>query len=201
MVGDLTDRAVLDVGCGTGRVLDYAPNVSGYVGIDPSYARLKALRARHRHARLVWTTLPSLVPMWPTGITNGGPLDSVVQRRAKGESGDLRFDVVLALFGAGGARATRSWSVFPCCCGPVRHRPNSDVDIEWPSPAVCASSGHTGATTGAARLLSGEEMTARGPLVCRSRGRLGVGSFHFLDFVSRWPARSRRSRCSPDCPR
>jgi SAM-dependent methyltransferase len=103
MVGNLTDCAVLDVGCATGRVLDSAPNLSRYVGIDPCHARLKALRKRHRYAQLVWTTLASFVPMWPTGITNGGPQDAVLQRRAKGESGDRRFDVVLALFGAGGA--------------------------------------------------------------------------------------------------
>jgi hypothetical protein len=103
LVGDLTNRAVLDVGCASGRLLDSAPGASRYVGIDPSHARLESLCRRHPHAQLVWTTLASYVPVWPTGITKGGPQDALLQRAAVGESGDGRFDVVLALFGVGGS--------------------------------------------------------------------------------------------------
>ncbi|HXG70838.1 MAG TPA: class I SAM-dependent methyltransferase [Gemmatimonadaceae bacterium] len=91
MLGDLTDHEVLDVGCGSGRVLDSVKNVSRYVGIDPSHARLTALRQRHPHAQLVWTTLASFVPVWPTGVTKGGPQDALLQRPAMGEGGGRKI--------------------------------------------------------------------------------------------------------------
>lgn len=118
LVGDLTDRGVLDVGCVSGRVLDSAPNVSRYVGIDPSVARLEALRGRHPDAQLVWTTLSSFVPVWPTGVTKGGPQDALLQRAAVGERGDGRFEVVLALFGAGGSLSDRELERIPLLLRP-----------------------------------------------------------------------------------
>ena len=92
---------MLDVGSATSRVLDSLPNVSRYVGIDPRHAELDALRQRHPDAHLVWTTLSSFVPVWPTGITKGGPQDALLQRPRDSQAVDTRFDVVLALFGAG----------------------------------------------------------------------------------------------------
>lgn len=94
---------MLDVGCASGQLLDSAPNLSRYVGIDPSHARLEALRRRHPNAHLVWTTLASFVPAWLTGITKGGPKDALLQRSAVREREDGRFDVVLAVFGLGGS--------------------------------------------------------------------------------------------------
>jgi hypothetical protein len=49
----------------------------------------------------VWTTLSSFVPMWPGGITKGGPEDALLQHPRDHPRLDKRFDVVLALFGAG----------------------------------------------------------------------------------------------------
>ena len=46
MLGDLSDKRVLDVGCGTGLLLDYA-RPGGYTGIDPSGAMLALLHAKH----------------------------------------------------------------------------------------------------------------------------------------------------------
>jgi len=42
---------ILDLGCGTGRNLDYLP--AGAVALDPHWASLKRARARAGHARLV----------------------------------------------------------------------------------------------------------------------------------------------------
>jgi ubiquinone/menaquinone biosynthesis C-methylase UbiE len=42
---------ILDLGCGTGRNLEYLP--PGTVGLDPAWASLKAARTRAAHARLV----------------------------------------------------------------------------------------------------------------------------------------------------
>jgi 2-polyprenyl-3-methyl-5-hydroxy-6-metoxy-1,4-benzoquinol methylase len=81
VVGDLTDREVLDVGCGTGRTLDYAERAAGYTGIDPSQAMLDRLRVRHPSAHTICTTLRSFAPV------------------SNGEVG--RYDTVLALFGTG----------------------------------------------------------------------------------------------------
>jgi len=100
-IGDLADRAVLDVGCATSGVLEFVPNVFRYVGIDPSHAGLDGLRQRHPEAHLVWTTLSSFVPVWPTGITAEGPQDALLQRPWDSPVADSRFDIVLALFGTG----------------------------------------------------------------------------------------------------
>jgi SAM-dependent methyltransferase len=82
LVGDMTGLDVLDVGCGTGRALDYAQHAAGYTGIDPSQAMLSRLLARYPNAHTICTALRSFVPL-----------------AANGEIG--RYDVVLALFGTG----------------------------------------------------------------------------------------------------
>lgn len=46
LVGDLSQANVLDIGCGTGLLLDYL-HPAHYVGIDPSLAMLDQLRAKH----------------------------------------------------------------------------------------------------------------------------------------------------------
>ena len=61
-VGDLTDRSVLDIGCGTGLFLDY--NEPGrYVGIDPSGEMLNCLVEKHpdRAADVVQAKLEEFV--------------------------------------------------------------------------------------------------------------------------------------------
>ncbi|MBM3120494.1 MAG: class I SAM-dependent methyltransferase, partial [Chloroflexi bacterium] len=75
MLGDLQDKSVLDVGCGTGLLLDYALP-QRYTGIDPSHAMLERLLQKHPKQRgtVLCTPLRSFV---------GG-----------------RYDVIIALFGA-----------------------------------------------------------------------------------------------------
>lgn len=44
---ELLSGSVLDVGCGTGLLLDYCPHVAPYVGIDPSAGMLAKAREKH----------------------------------------------------------------------------------------------------------------------------------------------------------
>lgn len=57
---EITERlrlqgSVLDVGCGTGLLLDYLP-ITDYTGIDPSLPMLQRLQAKHPEATTVKTT-------------------------------------------------------------------------------------------------------------------------------------------------
>jgi len=75
LLGDVTGESVLDVGCGTGLLLDYA-RPARYMGVDPSGAMLDRLLAKHPERR---------------GDVVNAPLRSFV--------GD-RVDVVVSLFGS-----------------------------------------------------------------------------------------------------
>jgi SAM-dependent methyltransferase len=44
---ELLSGSVLDVGCGTGLLLDYCPRIAPYVGIDPSAGMLAEARVKH----------------------------------------------------------------------------------------------------------------------------------------------------------
>lgn len=46
LIGDISGQRVLDIGCGTGLLLDYL-TPDAYTGIDPSHAMLDILRAKH----------------------------------------------------------------------------------------------------------------------------------------------------------
>ena len=75
LIGNLSADSVLDVGCGTGLVLDYTcPRC--YTGIDPSPRMIAALKDKHPAAKVACTPLQMF--------------DAPVQ-----------YDVVLALFGVG----------------------------------------------------------------------------------------------------
>lgn len=70
-LGDLSRLSVLDVGCGTGVLLDYIRPTS-YTGVDPSHAMLKRLHAKHppsASVRTVYAPLRSFV---------GDPVDRVI---------------------------------------------------------------------------------------------------------------------------
>lgn len=62
LIGDLSRSRVLDVGCGTGLLLDYV-NPAQYTGIDPSAKMLERLVAKHAWAegRIKHTDLLSFV--------------------------------------------------------------------------------------------------------------------------------------------
>lgn len=73
-LGDLSGLSVLDVGCGTGWLLDHAAPAA-YVGIDPSHGMLDQLIAKHPN--------------------RAGDVSCVPLRDFVGG----RFDLVVALFG------------------------------------------------------------------------------------------------------
>lgn len=54
---ELLSGSVLDVGCGTGLLLDYVPAIPHYVGIDPSAGMLAKARAKHPDATFEQATL------------------------------------------------------------------------------------------------------------------------------------------------
>jgi hypothetical protein len=82
-LGDFTRKRVLDIGCGTGLPLDLGITQSvRYVGIDPSQGMLNALVQKHPHLTAVHA------------MTFGQALERRVL-------GGTRFDLVLALGGAG----------------------------------------------------------------------------------------------------
>ncbi len=76
-LGDLSAMSVLDVGCGTGLVLDRA-TPARYLGIDPSAAMLERLHAKHPVSNAVRTLYAPLRALYATD----------------------RYDLVTALFGA-----------------------------------------------------------------------------------------------------
>lgn len=81
IVGDLTGRDVLDVGCGTGLAFEYANSrARSYLGLDPSQRMLDRFLSRFPSAQAAPSTLRAFVGL------NGGP---------------PQYDTVLALFGVG----------------------------------------------------------------------------------------------------
>lgn len=52
-----TDGSVLDVGCGTGLLLDIYPEMACYTGIDPSYQMLSILKDKHHSRAVMRSTL------------------------------------------------------------------------------------------------------------------------------------------------
>lgn len=87
-LADANGRSVLDLGCGTGMLLDYA-TPAAYLGIDPSRVALDILRAKHPHVdvmrtRLAWLHVP-----------------------------ERSFDVLLALFGVGSYLAPQELERIP----------------------------------------------------------------------------------------
>jgi 2-polyprenyl-3-methyl-5-hydroxy-6-metoxy-1,4-benzoquinol methylase len=90
----MPDRDVLDVGCGTGLVLDYAELAGSYTGIDPSRAMLDRLLVRHPNAQVICTSLASFMPP--------STKDTIA-----------RYDLVLALFGVGGYLTDRELARIP----------------------------------------------------------------------------------------
>jgi SAM-dependent methyltransferase len=105
IVGDLMpDRDVLDVGCGTGLVLDYAERVGSYTGIDPSRAMLDRLLVRHPNAQVICTSLVSFMP--PS-------TKDTIARPPSTKDTIARYDLVLALFGVGGYLTDRELARIP----------------------------------------------------------------------------------------
>lgn len=82
LIGDLADKDVLDVGCGTGLAVPYCELSNSYVGIDPSRGMLDKLLDHFPMTDVIQTQLKHYVP-----------LDEHKNIR--------RFDVVLGLFGVG----------------------------------------------------------------------------------------------------
>jgi SAM-dependent methyltransferase len=61
MLGDISGRSILDVGCGTGLLLQYDRVGHNYVGIDPSREMIQALRQKYPGRRALNTSLADFV--------------------------------------------------------------------------------------------------------------------------------------------
>jgi SAM-dependent methyltransferase len=82
LLGDVRKRSVLDIGCGTGLLLQYR-QPGFYLGIDPSEVMLAEMRK-----------------VWPRAMTYHTPLQSFVPPQSE-HCTPYRFDVVCGLFGVG----------------------------------------------------------------------------------------------------
>ena len=83
----VTGRYVLDLGCGTGWVLDHlTPAV--YTGVDCSEPMLAELRRKHPAARTVLAQVGNGWE-WTARVANRGPVDTVVATWAVEYLGDL----------------------------------------------------------------------------------------------------------------
>lgn len=76
-LGDLSAKSVLDIGCGTGLLLDYV-TPARYVGIDPSAGMLRIMASKHQGAVTQCATCAEFLQLAPE-----------------------RFDLAVALFGVG----------------------------------------------------------------------------------------------------
>lgn len=93
LLGDVSQAHVLDIGCGTGTVLDYlAPKA--YTGIDPSHAMLAALIRKHPQAA------PHVLAAKLEEFVGGG------------------YDLVVCLFGAANYIASEAVASIPLLVRP-----------------------------------------------------------------------------------
>ena len=130
-IGDLSRLSVLDVGCGTGMLLDHAAP-QRYLGIDPSQAMLARLHAKH--------------PVSERVRTLNTPLKAFV-----GE----RYDLITALFGTASYFSDTELARVPALLNPggrailmfyapdyipVTHRELGVTDAEIrPVPSYCSA--------------------------------------------------------------
>lgn len=65
MLGSMESETVLDIGCGTGLLLELAAAGSAYLGIDPSARMLEQLRAKHGPVPVIQCRLEEFVNPLP----------------------------------------------------------------------------------------------------------------------------------------
>jgi SAM-dependent methyltransferase len=125
LLGDLSRLSVLDIGCGTGLLLDYQA-IDQYTGIDPSGAMIARLRRKHPGANVLKTPLRSFA---------GGNYDVVVALFGTASYlSELEIRRIPALLNEGGRYFLMFYApdYFPEVYRRSRHLPASGVSLSEP---------------------------------------------------------------------
>ena len=125
LLGDVSKRSVLDVGSGTGLLLDYQP-IDRYTGIDPSRAMIGQLHRKHPGANVRRTPLRSFV---------GGAYDVVVALFGTASYlSDQEIARIPTLLNGDGRYFLMFYApgYFPEVYRRAGHRPNADLALSSP---------------------------------------------------------------------
>jgi malonyl-CoA O-methyltransferase len=172
---DLTDRDLIELGCGTGRHALYAlaHHARSYTGVDGSPAMLAVARGRTTDPRVTWLEADLRIPWTPPRTFDAALVVLVLEHLTE-----------LATLAATLARAVRPGGTLRIvdlhpdriAAGAVAHFHDGDTLVKFasvahPAAAVCAALEAAGFSATAHTWLATDELLAAVPRIAKHRGQ------------------------------